>query len=73
LVCRHTCPPYALAWTPFGIVAAGCDKRVIVYTKDGRMLQQFDYMRDPNEKEFSVACCSPSGQSVILGSYNRYV
>ncbi len=36
------------------------------------MLQQFDYTRDPNEKEFSVACSSPSGQTVILGSYNRF-
>ncbi len=71
LVCRHTTPPYALAWTPFGIIVGGCDKRVVVYTKDGRMLQQFDYTKDPTEKEFNVAACNPSGQVAIVGSFNR--
>lgn len=37
----------------------------------GRILQNFDYTRDDDEKEFTVAICSPSGQSVVLGSYNR--
>ena len=73
LVCRHTTPPYALAWSQFGIVVGGCDKRVVVYTKDGRVLQQFDYTKDPSEKEFTVAACNPSGQIVVVGSYNRYV
>jgi len=35
---------------------------------DGTMSQQFDYFRDPTEKEFTVMCCSPSGQ-VSLGIY----
>ncbi len=73
LVCRHTTPPYALAWSQFGIVVGGCDKRVVVYTKDGRVLQQFDYSKDPSEKEFTVAACNPSGQIVVVGSYNRYI
>ena len=64
-------PPYALAWTPFGIFAAGCDKRAVVYTKDGRVLQQFDDSKDANEKEFTVAACNPTGQTVIVGSFNR--
>lgn len=71
VVCRHSCPPYALAWTPFGIVVGGCDKRIVVYTKDGRLLQQFDYSKDPNEKEFNVAESNPTGQMVVVGSYNR--
>lgn len=37
----------------------------------GRILQNFDYTRDDDEKEFTVAICSPSGQSVVVGSYNR--
>ena len=37
----------------------------------GRILQNFDYSRDDDEKEFTVAICSPSGQSVVVGSYNR--
>jgi intraflagellar transport protein 172 len=71
LVVRHTSPPYALAWTPFGIVVGGCDKRVVVYTKEGRLLQQFDYSKDSSEKEFTIACCNPTGQQVAVGSYNR--
>lgn len=71
VVCRHSCPPYALAWTPFGIVVGGCDKRIVVYTKEGRLLQQFDYSRDSNEKEFSVAESNPTGQMVVVGSFNR--
>ena len=52
-------------------MAAGCDKRVIVYTKDGKLIQQIDYTKEANEKEFTVAACSPSGQTVVIGSYNR--
>jgi intraflagellar transport protein 172 len=51
----------------------GCDKRIVVYTKDGKSLQQFDYSKEPNEKEFTVAACNPSGQIAVVGSYNRYV
>jgi intraflagellar transport protein 172 len=43
----------------------------MVYTKDGKLLQQFDYTKEANEKEFTVAVCSPSGQTVVIGSYNR--
>ncbi|XP_039273606.2 intraflagellar transport protein 172 homolog [Styela clava] len=70
-IITHPCPPYALAWGTNSIVAAGCDRRVIVYGKDARVIQNFDYSRDTTEKEFTVASTSPSGQSVIFGSYNR--
>ncbi|XP_064457098.1 intraflagellar transport protein 172 homolog [Ornithodoros turicata] len=70
-VMTHACSPYALAWTDHSIVAAGCDKRIIFYARDGRMLQQFDYSRNENEHEFTVAACSPSGQTVVVGSYDR--
>jgi len=69
---QHSCPPYAIAWCNNSIVAAGCDKRIIAYGRqDGRVLQQFDYSRDDEEHEFTVAICSPSGQSVVIGSYDR--
>ena len=71
-ICVHPCPPYALAWATNSIMAAGCDKRVFAYSRDGRIMQQFDYMRDDDEHEFTVAACSPSGQSVVVGSYDRY-
>ncbi|KAL5460471.1 hypothetical protein EMCRGX_G033922 [Ephydatia muelleri] len=70
-ICRHPCPPYALAWGTSTFMAAGCDKRVIVYGNNGKVAQQFDYSRDDKEKEFTTAACSPSGQFVVLGSFDR--
>ncbi|XP_030054442.1 intraflagellar transport protein 172 homolog [Microcaecilia unicolor] len=67
----HPCPPYALAWASNSIVAAGCDKKIVAYGKEGQVIQAFDYSRDPSEKEFTAAATSPSGQSVVIGSYDR--
>ena len=33
-IVKHSCAPYALAWGS-SIVAAGCDKRIIMYSPDG--------------------------------------
>lgn len=52
-------------------MVGGCDKKVVAYGRDGQLLQTFDYSRDPSEKEFTVACSSPSGQSVVFGSFDR--
>jgi len=38
----------------------------------GKVVQQFDYSREDDEKEFMCAACSPSGQSFVLGSFDRY-
>jgi hypothetical protein len=54
-------------------VAAGCDRRIVAYGKEGHILQTFDYSRDPQEREFTTAVASPGGQSVVLGSYDRWV
>uniref|UniRef100_A0A915BZY3 Intraflagellar transport protein osm-1 n=1 Tax=Parascaris univalens TaxID=6257 RepID=A0A915BZY3_PARUN len=67
----HQCPPYALAFTSNGILAAGCDQRVVSYTESGRVLQQFDYSSEQKEKEFTVAIRDPSGQNVVVGSFDR--
>ena len=73
-VCTHPSPPYALAWASNSFLAAGCDKRVFAYGRDGRIMQQFDYSRgEDDEHEFTSAICSPSGQSVVIGSYDRSV
>ncbi|GAB1297222.1 Intraflagellar transport protein 172 homolog [Apodemus speciosus] len=61
----------ALAWATNSIVAAGCDRRIVAYGKEGHVLQTFDYSRDPQEREFTTAAASPGGQSVVLGSYDR--
>ena len=68
----HPCPPYALAWASNSIVAAGCDKKIVAYGKEGNVIQTFDYSRDSSEKEFTTAAASPGGQSVVIGSYDRY-
>ena len=34
VVCRHSCPPYALAWGQ-SIIAGGCDCRVVMYGMNG--------------------------------------
>ncbi|NXE00970.1 IF172 protein, partial [Chaetorhynchus papuensis] len=67
----HPCPPYALAWASNSIVAAGCDKKIVAYGKEGSVIQTFDYSRDSSEKEFTTAATSPSGQSIVIGSYDR--
>ncbi|XP_027896583.1 intraflagellar transport protein 172 homolog [Xiphophorus couchianus] len=67
----HPCPPYALAWGANSIMAAGCDKKVVAYSREGQVLQNFDYSRDRSEREFTVAVTSPSGQSVVFGSFDR--
>lgn len=45
----------------------------MAYGKEGHVLQTFDYSRDPQEREFTTAAASPGGQSVVLGSYDRWV
>uniref|UniRef100_A0AAZ3SAE3 Intraflagellar transport 172 n=1 Tax=Oncorhynchus tshawytscha TaxID=74940 RepID=A0AAZ3SAE3_ONCTS len=67
----HPCPPYALAWGTNSIIVAGCDKKIVAYGREGHIQQTFDYSRDRSEKEFTVAATSPSGQSVVIGSYDR--
>lgn len=52
---------------------AGCDKKIVAYDREGHIQQTFDYSRDRSEKEFTVAATSPSGQSVVIGSYDRSV
>ncbi|XP_071324251.1 intraflagellar transport protein 172 homolog [Trachinotus anak] len=67
----HPCPPYALAWGANSIMVGGCDKKVVAYSREGHILQTFDYTRERTEREFTVAATSPSGQSVVFGSYDR--
>lgn len=54
-------------------MVGGCDKKVVAYGREGHVLQTFDYNHDRSEKEFTVAATSPSGQSVVFGSFDRSV
>ena len=44
----HSISPYAMAWTSQHICVAGPDKKVVFYTADGMLAQQFDYFRYTN-------------------------
>lgn len=70
-LCTHPVPPYALAWGE-AICAAGNDCKVSFYDKDGTHIQNFDHSGQPHSKEFTVAAFNPSGESVVLGSFNRF-
>jgi len=70
-LCRHSSVPYALAWGE-AVCAAGADQMVVFYDKEGGLLQRFDYSRDETEKEFTVAAFNPSGETVVVGSFNRF-
>ena len=70
-LCQHSVPPYALAWGE-AVCAAGNDCKVSFYDKDGGKIQDFDHSGQPNSKEFTVAAFNPSGESVVLGSFNRF-
>ncbi|XP_031359255.1 intraflagellar transport protein 172 homolog [Photinus pyralis] len=70
-VLTHSVPPFALVWTLGQIIAGGCDKRIVVYNNQAKMLKQFDYSKDVSEHEFTTATCSPSGQAVVVGSFDK--
>ncbi|KAL3897688.1 MAG: hypothetical protein SGPRY_013001 [Prymnesium sp.] len=60
---RHSSIPYALSWG---------EAIVCFYDKDGMQLQRFDFSRDESEKEFTAAAFNPSGETVVVGSFNRF-
>lgn len=70
LLCS-TYPSQTLAWGEC-VMAAGNDGKVIFYAQDGAMLQHFDYSKDPSTKEFTCATVNPTGESILVGSFNRF-
>ncbi|CUT99105.1 intraflagellar transport protein 172 [Echinococcus multilocularis] len=70
-VATHPVPPFALTWAGNSIFAAGFDRRVVIYGRDGKARQHFDYSKDPTEKESTVAVSGPGGHVVAIGSYNK--
>eukprot|EP00842_Homolaphlyctis_polyrhiza_P007089 jgi/Hompol1/96/HPOL_004489-RA len=66
----HKCPPTILLWGE-SVVAAGSDKIIVFYDADGHQIQQFDYSKNDDINELTVGEISPSGQSVVIGSYDR--
>lgn len=52
-----------------------CDAKPVSFDHAdlGRAVQQFDHSNDPGEREPSTATVSPSGHSVVVGSFNKYL
>ena len=67
----HTSVPYALDWGEH-ICAAGNDGKIIFYTDDGSLFQRMDYSHDSTVKEFTIGSFNPSGDSVVLGNFNKF-
>lgn len=67
----HHSIPYALGWGE-QIVAAGNDAKVSYYDTYGNLLQRFDYSTDDKVREFTLAAFNPSGDTVVLGNFNRF-
>ncbi|CAI2357816.1 unnamed protein product [Caenorhabditis sp. 36 PRJEB53466] len=69
-ICTLQVPPYNLTYTNHGLVVATADRRVLSYTENGVVQQQFDY-NDQTEKEFTAIACDPTAQNVVVASYDR--
>eukprot|EP00899_Mesostigma_viride_P028336 jgi/Mesvir1/8688/Mv02626-RA.1 len=68
---HHVCVPYALA-CGISLVAAGSDCKVVFYSLDGVPQKTFDYSSDEAAREMTTAAFNPSGETVVVGSFNRY-
>ncbi len=75
------CPfiPYALAWGVH-ICAAGASNKVLFYDAQGKIKQTIEQggsdeksaaAGDTKLKEFTCASVSPSGQTIVLGNFNK--
>mmetsp|Transcript_11730 Transcript_11730/g.22317 ORF Transcript_11730/g.22317 Transcript_11730/m.22317 type:complete len:1744 (-) Transcript_11730:31-5262(-) len=63
--------PTSLGWGEH-VVAAGNTGVVQFYDLQGQQVQQFDYRSDDKVKEFSSLAFNPSGQTVVLGNFDRF-
>ncbi|CAI2386632.1 unnamed protein product [Moneuplotes crassus] len=70
-ITTHSSVPYALAWG-VQILAAGNDGRVVFYEADGNCFQKIDYSKDDKVKEFTGAMFNPTGETAIVGNFNRF-
>ena len=76
-IATHSCVPYALAWGR-SICAAGNDRTVCFYDRDGGRERAFDYSgRDgedgkPAFKEFTAAAFNSTGDSVVVGNFDSF-
>ena len=71
-LCTHASPPYALSWGE-SLVAAGLDSRITFYSgQDGSTERTFDYRDDDSVKGFTCAAFNPSGETVVVGNFDKF-
>ena len=68
---QHTTIPYALAWGSH-ILAGGNDGKIHFYEQTGDCFQRFDYSKDERVKEFTCASFNATGETAIVGNFNRF-
>lgn len=70
LIARHSSVPFALCWGS-SIVVAGNDSLISFYDENGSEESSIDMSNSSTPcKEFTVAACNLTGDSVILGNFN---
>ncbi|CAJ0935257.1 unnamed protein product, partial [Mesorhabditis belari] len=69
-ICTHQVTPYSLVFTSHGLLVAGSDQRVLSYSENGVVQQQWDFSEE-SDKEFSAICTDPTGNNVVTGSYDK--
>ena len=45
---------------------------MVFYDQEGHQSQQFDYSGDESAKEFAVAQYNPTGDTVVVGAFDRF-
>lgn len=68
---NHSTIPYALAWGTH-ILAAGNDSKIAFYEPTGDRFQSFDMSKDEKVKEFTCAAFNATGETVIVGNFDRF-
>jgi hypothetical protein len=46
--------------------------QVVFYDASGRQMQVFDYSSDLEARDFSSCCLNPSGDTAVVGAFNRF-
>ena len=72
-LCVHSCIPTCLVWGKgSNILSAGNNYKVIIYTDKGKEIQNFDYSKDNNIKEFGCFGINETGDAIALGNFNSF-
>ena len=72
---KHSCPPLCLTWgIDSNILIAGNDYKVVIYTNNGKIIQNFDYSNDDDDNIKEFGCCSinQTGDVITLGNSDSF-